>query len=100
MDLMGVQHKLSMAYHPQTDGQTEQLNQTLEQYLQNYVNYQQENWVELLPVVQLAYNTVKNATIGCTPFYANYSFEADVKNVPRGLQPIAQKANVKAEDLT
>ncbi|SLM41443.1 reverse transcriptase domain protein [Lasallia pustulata] len=82
-----------------TDGQTERLNQTLEQYLQNYVNYQQDNWVELLPVVQLAYNIAKNATIGCTPFYANYDFEADFKNVPQGLQPIAQKAKVKAEDL-
>ncbi|SLM33715.1 reverse transcriptase domain protein [Lasallia pustulata] len=100
MDLMGVQHKLSTAYHPQTDGQTERLNQTLEQYLRNYVNYQQDNWVKLLPVAQLAYNTAKNATTGCTPFYANYGFEADVKNVPRGLQPIAQKAKVKAEDLT
>ena len=68
MDLMGVQHKLSTAYHPQTDGQTERLNQMLEQYLRNYVNYQQDNWVELLPVAQLAYNTAKNATTGCTPF--------------------------------
>ncbi|SLM33518.1 Ribonuclease H-like domain [Lasallia pustulata] len=59
----------------------------------------QDNWVELLPVAQLAYNTAKNATIGCTLFYANYGFEADVKNVPRGLQPIAQKAKVKVEDL-
>ncbi|SLM39539.1 reverse transcriptase domain protein [Lasallia pustulata] len=100
MDLMGVQHKLSTAYHPQTDGQTERLNQTLEQYLQNYVNYQQDNWVELLPVAQLAYNTAKNTTIGCTPFYANYGFEADVKNVPRGLQPVAQRAKVKVKHLT
>ncbi|SLM40542.1 gag-pol polyprotein [Lasallia pustulata] len=100
MDLMGVQHKLSTAYHRQTDRQTERLNQTLEQYLQNYVNYQQDNWVELLPVAQLVYNTAKNATIGCTPFYANYGFEADIKNMPRGLQPIAQKAKVKAKDLT
>ncbi|SLM33361.1 Ribonuclease H-like domain [Lasallia pustulata] len=84
MDLMGVQHKLSTAYHPQTDGQTERLNQTLEQYLQNYVNYQQDNW---------------NATIRCTPFYANYGFEADVKNVPRGLQSVAQRAKVKVKHL-
>ena len=100
MDLMGVQHKLSTAYHLQTDRQTEWLNQMLEQCLWNYVNYQQDNWVELLPVAQLMYNTAKNATIGCTLFYANYGFEADVKNVPRRLQPIAQKAKVKAKDLT
>ncbi|SLM35180.1 Ribonuclease H-like domain [Lasallia pustulata] len=72
----------------------------VKQYLPNYVNYQQDNWVELLLVAQLAYNTAKNATIGCMPFYANYGFEADVKNVPRGLQLIAQKAKVKAKDLT
>ena len=100
MDLMGVQHKLSTAYHPQTDGQMERLNQMLEQYLQNYINYQQDNWVELLPVAQLVYNTAKNATIGCTLFYANYGFEADVKNVPRGLQPVAQRAKVKVKYLT
>ena len=100
MDLMGVQHKLLTAYHPQTDRQTERLNQTLEQYLQNYVNYQQDKWVKLLPVTQLTYNTAKNATIGCIPFYANYGFEAHVKNVPRGLQPITERAKVKAEHLT
>ena len=53
-----------------------------------------------MPVAQLAYNTAKNATIGCTLFYANYGFEADVKNVPRGLQPVAQRAKVKVKHLT
>ncbi|SLM38963.1 reverse transcriptase domain protein [Lasallia pustulata] len=72
----------------------------LEQYLRNYVNYQQDNWVELLPVAQLAYNTAKNATTGCTPFYANYGFKADVKNVPRGLQSVARRAKVKVKHLT
>lgn len=45
MAQLGVKHKLSKAYHPQTDGQTERMNQTLEQYLRCYVNYEQDNWV-------------------------------------------------------
>jgi hypothetical protein len=43
IDLSGIHHKLSIAYHPQTDRQTERLNQTIEQYLRCYVNYQQDN---------------------------------------------------------
>ena len=54
VDQLGTNHKLSTAYHPQTDGQTERLNQTLEQYLRHYLDYDQRNWVILLPVTQLA----------------------------------------------
>ena len=39
-------------YHPEGDGQTEHANQTLEQYLQSYCNYQQDNWSELLPLAE------------------------------------------------
>ncbi|KFY86131.1 hypothetical protein V498_07592 [Pseudogymnoascus sp. VKM F-4517 (FW-2822)] len=52
MALLGTNHKLSTAFHPQTDGQTERLNQTLEQYLRSYVNHQQDNWVQILPIAQ------------------------------------------------
>jgi len=43
--LLNIKAKLSTAYHPETDGQTEQVNQILEQYLQVYINYQQDDWV-------------------------------------------------------
>ena len=45
--------KHSTAYHPQTDGQTERMNQTLEQYLRHYINKNHDNWVELLPNAEL-----------------------------------------------
>ena len=44
--MLGIETKLSMAYHPETDGQTERTNQELEQYLRMYVNHRQNNWSE------------------------------------------------------
>ena len=44
--ILEIETKLSMAYHPQTDRQTERTNQELEQYLRMYVNHRQNNWSE------------------------------------------------------
>ena len=72
---MDTKLHFSSAYHPQTDGQTERLNQILEQYLRCYVNDNQDNWVALLPVAQIAYNQSPTTTTGTSPFYANFGFE-------------------------
>ena len=48
--LVDTRLTLSTAFHPQTDGQTEHANWTLEQYLWAFVNYKQDNWVALLPI--------------------------------------------------
>ena len=40
----GIKAVISIAYYPQIDGQTERLNQILEQYLKHYINYTQNNW--------------------------------------------------------
>src|SRR5882724_11083846 len=53
-------------YHPEGDGQTECTNQTLEQYLRIYCNYQQDNWSELLPLAEFTYNNTPSATTGIT----------------------------------
>ncbi|CAA77891.1 Reverse Transcriptase, partial [Cladosporium fulvum T-1 virus] len=68
MGTIGIKHKLSTAYHPETDGQTERTNQTLEQYLRHYINYAQDNWVSLLPMAQIALNNHKSETTSTTPF--------------------------------
>ena len=52
--------KHSTAYHPQTDGQTERINQTLEQYLWYYINKNHDNWVELLPNTELCLKKKKS----------------------------------------
>jgi hypothetical protein len=64
----------STAYHPQSDGQTERVNQTLEQYLRIYCDYQQDDWGELLPLAEFVYNNTQNASTRSSPFYANYGF--------------------------
>ena len=53
----GIKAVISTAYYLQMDGQTEKLNQTLEQYLRHYINHIQNNWALLLLAVQFAYNT-------------------------------------------
>ena len=64
----------STAYHPQTDGQSERFNAVMEQYLQAYVYYKQDNWVTYLPMAEFAVNNQFSETIKATPFMANYGF--------------------------
>jgi hypothetical protein len=62
----------SSAYHPQTDGQTERVNQVLEQYLRTYCSWDQDDWVELLPYAEFCYNNTVHSATKQTPFYAAY----------------------------
>jgi len=50
------------------------VNQTLEQYLRHYCTYQQDNWSELLPLAEFAYNNTPNASTGVLPFFANKGY--------------------------
>ena len=65
-------------YHPKGDGQTERMNQTLKQYLHVYCNYQQDNWSELLSLVEFAYNNALSATTGVSPFFANKGYHPNI----------------------
>ena len=61
----------TLGYHPKGNRQTEYTNQTLEQYLCVYCNYQQDNWSELLPLVEFAYNNAPSATTSVSLFFVN-----------------------------
>jgi len=74
MEALGISRNLSTAFHPQTDGQTERANATLEQYLRAYCNYQQDNWEKLLPIAEFCYNNTQTGTTRITPFFANYGY--------------------------
>jgi len=69
-------------YHPEGDGQTEQFNQTLEQYLRVYCNYQQDNWADLLPLAEFTYNNTPSATTGVSPFFANKGYHPNISVYP------------------
>jgi transposase InsO family protein len=74
MSLLNLSRKMSTAYHPQTDGQTERLNQTIEQYIRCYCNFEQNDWESMLAMAEFAYNNSLTAGTGLSPFYANYGF--------------------------
>jgi hypothetical protein len=65
-------------YHPEGDGQTECTNQTLEKYLCIYCNYQQDNWSELLMLVEFTHNNAPSATTGISPFFTNKGYHANI----------------------
>ena len=66
--LLGIELASSTAYHPQTDGQTERVNQELEQYLQIFVGEQQDDWYSLLPLAEFSYNNHIHSSTQQTPF--------------------------------
>ncbi|MBW0471184.1 hypothetical protein O181_010899 [Austropuccinia psidii MF-1] len=69
-DMLGAKLAFSTAYHPQTDGLAERMIQKMENILRRvcaYVMEYKDQWVTLLPIVQLAYNTSQHSTTGKTP---------------------------------
>src|SRR5258708_4754329 len=72
--LLRMELHFTSRYHPEGNGQMEQVNQVLEQYLWAYTNYQQDNWALLLPLAEFAYNNAPSATMGLSPFYANKGY--------------------------
>lgn len=77
MAQLGLHPRMSTAYRPQVDGQTERVNQIVETYLRCYTNYEQNNWAKLLPMAQFAYNTSLQESIKTTPAYALFGYTPD-----------------------
>jgi len=75
--MLATRLRLSTAYHPVTDGQTERTNQSLG-HLRHYVNNTHSNWVSLLPMAQLAPNAKVSDTTKVTLFFANYGKEPNL----------------------
>jgi len=73
--MLGIQTKLSTTFHPQTDRQTECMNQELEQYFQFFVDHRQKDWPEWLASAEFAVNNKIHAMTKVSPFMANYGRE-------------------------
>jgi len=71
-EMLEIKSKLSTAFHPQTDGQTERVNQELEQYLRMFIDHRQEQWPEWLGTAEFAYNNKAHLSTRTSPFKANY----------------------------
>ncbi len=66
---LGTKLAFSSAYHPQSDGQTERANRTVESMLRAFVGPRQSDWDQWLPLVEFAYNDSVQASTGFSPFY-------------------------------
>ena len=75
---LDMQLHFTSGYHPKGDGQTKCMNQTLEQYLCVYCNYQQDNWSKLLPLAEFAYNNALSATTDVFLFFANKKYYPNI----------------------
>ena len=73
--MLGIETKLSTAYHLEIDRQMERTNQELEQYLRMYINYRQNNWAEWLAMAEFAFNNKIHTATKSSPFQINYRRE-------------------------
>ena len=76
---LGIKQKLFTTFHPQTDGESERVNQEIEQYLHIYGNFQQDDWASLLPIIEFAHNTRPHCSTQKTPFEVWYGFNPTFK---------------------
>ena len=91
-----IKRRLSTAFHPQTDGQTERVNQVIERYLRCYVGENQAVWPALLKEAQFACNRARNATIGISPVEALLGYIPDFQISPYELEDKLSRGEVPA----
>ena len=101
LQTFGTSVNLSTRYHPQTDGQTKQVNQILEQYLWFTTNYQQDDWVNFIAMAEFAYNNSIHASTKVSPFFANYGFHPRFSiSIPEtSINPSAKRRAYTLQDV-
>ena len=77
-----IDHCITTAYYPQANGKAKCTNQELKQYLCKYTNHQQDNWPELVPPAEYAYNTMKTRGTDFTPYQVVYGKTPTIHAAP------------------
>ena len=72
---LGIKAKLSTAFHPPTNGQTERANQDIEARLRHFCNYKQDDWSKWLDILEFADNNAKSSATGLSPFFVNKGYQ-------------------------
>lgn len=88
---IGTELNMSTAFHPKSDGQSERVNQVIEDFLWAYCNQQPSSWVKYLPLVEFAYNSSHHQSLGMTPFKAIYG--QDCFNSPQVVRSLGFSAS-------
>ncbi|SJL06733.1 uncharacterized protein ARMOST_10075 [Armillaria ostoyae] len=70
--MLNIMQNASTAFHPQTDGQTECINQEVKKYLQIFINHQQDDWADWLLLAEFAHNNWAHLATGRSPFMILY----------------------------
>jgi len=101
--MLGIKSKLLTVFHSQTDGQTERVNQELEQYLRMFINHRQEQWPDWLGTVEFVYNNKMHSSTKTLPFKANYrqnprmEFEVRRKGKYKGAEKFITQMEIQEE---
>jgi len=95
---LGIKQKLSTTFHPQTDRESERVNQEIEQYLHICGNFQQDDWATLLPLIEFAHNAQPHRSTYRSPFEVWYGFHLTFKP-PLQLQTRLQSVDERIKYL-
>src|SRR5579871_2735205 len=93
-ELLKINRRLSTAFHPETDGSTEEKNQVLEAYLSAFVAYAQNDWAEHLPSAELAINNRNAASTGISPFFMMHGYNVDPIQIDEELEERDENAQL------
>lgn len=97
--LVGVEQRLSTAYHPQTDGATERMNQEVLAYLRIFISYAQTDWPQQLPSAMLALNNRDSSVTGYSPFFLTHGYHAEPIQQVRRTPGSRQSPTARAESF-